>query len=189
MFSLINTPNKLSENQLTFLSKYPTLSEYYTTKGQMGAAPFDKVDKLKELLNDVKPAIEDIEGMSMVNELSQREALINMPEEIDDSDNNTDTESRSSSTDSGNAEVEALLPQLNDLQKKVEEQIAFKYAANPAENPVKKSWHGFWGGIKHKTAKRSKKGGRKTHKKRNNKKTTQKKGGKKMQKKSTNKKQ
>ena len=184
MFSLTNTPNKLSENQLSFLSKYPTLNEYYTTKGQLGAAPFDKLEVLNVLLSDVKTATSDI----MVNEIGERETLNSMPEGIDyvdDSDNKTDIESLSSSTDSGNADVEALLPQLNDLQKKVEEQITFKSTVNP----VKKSWHGLWGGIKHKTSKRSKKGGRKTHKKSNNKKTTQKKGGRKMQKKSTNKKQ
>jgi len=225
MFSFTNTPNKLSDNQLSFLSKYPTLSEYYKTTGKLGVAPFDKLEKLNALLNDVKTATSDI----MVNEIGERETLTSMPltsmpegfvyvddydNTIDDesrssstdadnktdiesrssstdADNKTDIESRSSSTDAGNADVEVLLPQLNDLQQKVEEQIVFKSSVNPVKssvNPVKKSRYGFWGGIKHKTSKRSKKGGRKTHKKSNNKKITQKKGGRKIHK-STNKKQ
>lgn len=187
MFSFTNTPNKLSNNQLSFLSKYPTLSEYYKTKSLLGAAPFDKLEKLNALLNDVKTAISDI----MVNELGKRETLTSMPEmpeEIDDSDNKTDVESHSSSTDSGNADVEVLLPQLNNLQKNVEEQIAFTSSVNREDNITTKSWHGLWGGIKHKTSKRSKKGGRKTHKKQN-KNTINKKGGRKIHRKNTNKKQ
>jgi hypothetical protein len=222
MFSFTNTPNKLSDNQLSFLSKYPTLSEYYTTKGQLGTAPFDKLEKLNALSINIKDAIaeanknmENMEDMSMVNELRQREALTSMPEGndyVDDSDNKTDTESRSSSIDSMNTDnemlpaqltklredvkqQEMLLPQLTKLQEDVKQQIIFsstmQQGSNSSTNETqnKNSWFNLWGGIKNKTAKRSKKGGRKTHKKRNNKKTTQKKGGRKMQKKSTNKKQ